>query len=489
MLYPEAGFARRSGISPGEVRGDATYRPNFHRDYARILHSAAFRRLTGKTQLFPTDENDFFRNRLTHSLEVAQVAASVARHINADHEYFKEFNISERLCELASLSHDIGHPPFGHNGEEALNTLMNGAGGFEGNAQTLRILTKLEKKEFVGDIGSQFAKPTKGFEYSDRRIGLDLCARSLAAILKYDAIIPQSRQGHPSIKKGYFHDDRDVVQFIKDRVGSPEEGVPWKTIECSIMDISDDIAYSTYDLEDSFKANFLNPLKMLSVDDKFKEDVAETVRQRAGIYYPEKKQQWENFGTSDVDAILKDVFKLVFQLPEEFVKFTEREPGLDINDITLLASTVYRNSKLWAEDGYFRTSMSSSLVGRFVGGIEVLERGANPIFWNARLKFDDFLCVEVLKRFAFRSLIMASFLRLSEARGTEMLSAIFKTLSNSHGHFMLPRDYREICEYLEDNSLKQRVVCDFIASMTDRYALEFFSRLFSTHPPSIFKPY
>jgi dGTPase len=105
-----------------------------------------FRRLQGKTQLFPGHESDFFRNRLTHSLEVAQVAESIAYKINDEHPYFKEHRLEPRVCFTAALVHDIGHPPFGHNGEHALDDKMKSYGGFEGNAQTIRVISRLEKK-------------------------------------------------------------------------------------------------------------------------------------------------------------------------------------------------------------------------------------------------------------------------------------------------------------------------------------------------------
>lgn len=137
------------------------HRNDFWRDYARLLNSPSFRRLKGKTQLFPGQESDFYRCRLTHSLEVAQIAKSIANRLNYRLEtiHFKERPSNTRihpknsfintdLVELAALGHDIGHPPFGHQGEYELDNLMKNAGGFEGNAQTLRILSTLEKKEY-----------------------------------------------------------------------------------------------------------------------------------------------------------------------------------------------------------------------------------------------------------------------------------------------------------------------------------------------------
>lgn len=121
-------------------------RSEIDRDFARIIHCPSFRRLQGKTQLFPGHESDFFRNRLTHSLEVAQIAESIARKLNSTEPYLRKNPINERICYAAALLHDIGHPPFGHNGEDALDAKMAKFGGFEGNAQTLRIVSQLEKR-------------------------------------------------------------------------------------------------------------------------------------------------------------------------------------------------------------------------------------------------------------------------------------------------------------------------------------------------------
>ncbi len=148
LLYGPADKHRQAPEAE-KPQGNEPYRSVWRVDFARLVHSPAFRRLQGKTQLFP-GESDFFRNRLTHSLEVAQIAKSIALKLN--YEYFRDatdedHKISTDLVEFAALAHDLGHPPFGHNGEAALDECMRGIGGFEGNAQTLRILARLEKKE------------------------------------------------------------------------------------------------------------------------------------------------------------------------------------------------------------------------------------------------------------------------------------------------------------------------------------------------------
>ena len=242
-LYGEGDRAREYPIDD-----DAPHRSAFRRDYARILHSPAFRRLQGKTQLFPSMEHDFFRNRLTHSLEVAQIAKSITLRLNDRDSYFRACPIDTDLVETAALAHDLGHPPFGHNGERALDDCMKERGGFEGNAQSLRILSKLGKKE-----------PQRSPE-----VGLNLTHRTLAAILKYDKRIPIERDDSKLVK-GYYDSEKELVQSIKNSVLGKTGDVcgEFKTIECQIMDLADDIAYSTYDLEDALKAGFVTPLQMI----------------------------------------------------------------------------------------------------------------------------------------------------------------------------------------------------------------------------------
>ena len=146
MHYTKRDKSRIVEIKRDPGFAEEPYRTPWSRDYARLIHSPSFRRLQGKTQLFPGQESDFFRNRLTHSQEVAQISKSIAIKLNYDlNKKNQNYEIDPTLAEFAGLAHDLGHPPFGHLGERALNKKMIDSGGFEGNAQTLRILTKLEK--------------------------------------------------------------------------------------------------------------------------------------------------------------------------------------------------------------------------------------------------------------------------------------------------------------------------------------------------------
>ena len=282
----------------------------WRRDYARLIHCPSFRRLQGKTQVFPGREFDFFRNRLTHSLEVAQIAKSIAIRLNHRSKFFRgeENNVNPDIAELAGLAHDLGHPPFGHNGEAALDECMRDCGGFEGNAQTLRILSRLEKKELKdSETGGYAPISSTGL---DQRVGLNLTSRSLASVLKYDNPIPVTGANRTSagVQKGYYEEDKKLVRQIKKNVVGDAEIKDFKTIECWIMDLADDVAYSTYDLEDNFKGEFLTPLKLFSLPDLVLELVAEDITKRARKSYRDVVDEDYTFDPVDTYEILAIAF-------------------------------------------------------------------------------------------------------------------------------------------------------------------------------------
>lgn len=429
------------------------YRGPWRRDFGRVIHSPSFRRLQGKTQLFPGFESDFFRNRLTHSLEVAQIAKSIALYINATFGCFQTNGINPEIVEIAGLLHDFGHPPFGHNGERALDDKMACCGGFEGNAQTLRIITSLEKKE------------------NDPGFGLNLTHRVMASILKYDTQIREKRDKEKDnrVIKGYYGFDRDIVQGIKQAVTGDKDITSFKTIECQIMDMADDIAYSVYDLEDAFKAGFLTPLKMLNIALE-ESDIGTMIANKV-------REKVPSFSREQLGVVVCKLIDL----------FAQVEKGRKTREWRELALFLYKASEEMANVGNVRINFTSNLIGKFIQGIDVEWNPRYPalskVFFQDEIKEQ----IEVLKQFTYVTLINSSMLKVTEYRGYGIVTEIFDALNNDGGR-LLPADFKAVYDECRGDGEKRRVICDFIAGMTDRYALEFYGRLKTISPQTIFKP-
>jgi len=284
-------FDRARFLDEPAKRGGRT---EFARDRARIIHSFALRRLAAKTQVAVPWATDFPRTRLSHSLECAQVGRELGAALGADPD----------LMEGACLAHDIGHPPFGHNGEEALNLIAQSCGGFEGNAQSLRLLIRLEAKTVLPD---------------GKSIGLNLTRASLDAATKY----PWSRAVNAK-KFGVYEDDLEIFNWYRQGVDSGKS-----SMEAQIMDWSDDIAYSVHDLEDSLVSGQIK-LDQLSDDlpklftvakQMYLADITESEMQSA-LNSLQKLSCWPRYydGTHRSLARLKD---LASQLVGRFAQAAE----------------------------------------------------------------------------------------------------------------------------------------------------------------------
>lgn len=383
-------------------------RSDFARDRARLLHSSALRRLSAKTQvLSPTAGLDFARNRLTHSLEVAQVGREIAGRLRLDPD----------VVDTASLAHDIGHPPFGHNGEKALNSWSSDIGGFEGNAQTLRLLTRLEPKVFGTD---------------GRSFGLNLTRASLDASTKYpwpeqQAVIDPTGRA----KFGFYADDFDVFAWM--RADAPDKQ---RCIEAQVMDLSDDIAYSVHDFEDAIFNGYVD----------------------AG----------ELGARVNHDELVDSMFEWIggeFSHDELIAAF-DRLDNLDVWVDTWDGSRIAQ-AKL--------KNLTSQLIGRFAHAAVHATREAYPQQSLVRFGGNVIVPDEVRAEIAVLKGIVAAFVMTTNSRQPvytqqrEVLTDLCNTLYE-RGPEAMDRHFADDWNAATDEAVRRRIVVDQVASLTDQSA-------------------
>lgn len=410
----EHGYEKRDA-ERFSAESHASTRDDFARDRARVLHSAAFRRLAAKTQvLSPANPVDFARNRLTHSLEVAQVGREIA----------DQLGLNPDVVDTACLSHDLGHPPFGHNGERALNDWAAKIGGFEGNAQSLRILTRLEPKVVDAD---------------GRHVGLNLTRASLDATSKYpwgssDSVSdPSGRQ-----KFGVYQDDLLIFEWV--RQGAPDRVL---CIEAEVMDMSDDIAYSVHDFEDAVTNGYLDPAELNDL--RQRESLVEGIRQWVG----------KGFTHDDLAAALARLSTL----PTWLESFDGTWPHL---------------AQL--------KNLTSDLIGRFAQAATTATREAYPAASLTRFAAHVVVPRDVECEIAVLKGVVGKMVMSHESRKDlylqqrEVLIRLADALWD-RGDDALDQVMAVEFRAATDDVARKRVIVDQVASFTDQLALAWHSRL------------
>ncbi len=348
-------------------------RSDFQRDRDRIIHSTAFRRLKHKTQVFVNTSGDHFRTRITHSLEVAQIARTLS----------KFFNLNEDLCETLSLAHDLGHTPFGHAGEDALNHCMKKFGGFDHNIQTLRIILFLENRYY---------------EFK----GLNLTLETLDGLIKHNGPIKNLSKLKKILGLSYF---KNKIKFSL----SP-------SLEAQIASISDDIAYNSHDIEDGLKSNLFNlsDLEKIPVLNK--------------IVLKHKKKIKKN----SMDLVIRQIVReIINEMVKDLIKTTQI--NIKKNKINNISDVFKSKYPLVA----FSKKMS---------------------------KFD-----KKIKVFLRRKMYYHKKVRFNTDTGKKIIKKLFISIKKN------PRSYLNVSKY--DKSNIARSICDFIAGMTDRYAINLYNKI------------
>ena len=349
------------------------FRNDFQRDRDRIIHSTAFRRLKHKTQVFVNTTGDHFRTRITHSLEVSQIARSLS----------KFFNLNEDLSETLSLAHDLGHTPFGHAGEEALNNCMKKYGGFDHNIQTLRIITILENR------------------YYDFN-GLNLSFETLDGLIKHNGPVKDKEKFNKILGKNFF---KNKINFLLN-----------SSLEAQIASISDDIAYNSHDLEDGLKANL------------FKLDDLKNIPILNNIISKHIKKINKN----SIDLVIRQIIReIINEMVSDVINSIKK--NIRINQIKNL-NDVYKSNKIL-------------------------------VCFSDQMKNFDIS----IKRFLKQKMYFHRKVNFKTNYGKKIVIKLFNKIKSN------PKKYINIKKY--NNSNIERIICDFIAGMTDRYAINLYNQI------------
>lgn len=390
----------------------STARTDFERDRARVLHSAALRRLGAKTQVMGPESDDFIRTRLTHSLEVAQVGRSLAKNLGAD----------EDIVETACLCHDMGHPPYGHNGEQALDELAVSFGGFEGNAQTLRILTRLEPKRFHDD-----ARPA----------GLNLTRAIVDATVKYPWTRFAGPKGESSPKFGAYDDDVAAFKWAHQDHGTA------RSAEAQMMDLADDIGYSVHDVEDGVFSGYVHPSVLSVANDA---EIAKVVESTLNWYKP-------SCSVDELAAAGQRVLSME-AWPREYLGLQRDMAGL--KDYT------------------------SDLIGRFISAVTDATREIHPeplVRYGGNVVVPRETALEILfvKGIAVHYVMAPRELEAPYSEQRTILFDLMDALTENPEDRLEPM-FLELWRNAADENAKLRVIVDQIASLTDQSARSWHSR-------------
>ncbi len=406
--YDEHDRERWVREDPAHKRAD---RDDFARDRARLIHSASLRRLSAKTQVVQPGSDDFVRNRLTHSLEVAQIGREFGAALGCDAD----------VVDTACLAHDLGHPPFGHNGEAALDAIATDIGGFEGNAQTLRVLTRLDAKRFHAD---------------GRPAGLNLTRASLDAATKYPW--PRGEGPESTRKFGVYAADLPVFEWF--RQGADQAR---RCLEAEVMDWADDVAYSVHDVEDAIASGRIDPRALHSRTDM------------SAVYQVARDSYAPDLSTAELEAALERLLA------------------------TGTIPTTYRGTRA---DLAALKDMTSRLIGRFVLVVEQATRTRHGTGSLTRYSADLIVPAETRAECSVLKAVAAHFVmfvgeRVAVMDGQrEVVEHLVSCYRQDPGR--LDADLKADYADAQSDAERLRVIIDQVASLTDSRATTL-SRLWS----------